>query len=259
MMKFGIVDLQGGLGNQIFQLAYALYLKSLNMKVCVDTHFYNLENTFPRDLEIEPELLNLKQINFKNNKAFFWLNSYFLENNSFETKDFKIVNRFVGYYQDLQYLEFSKEVLIDKLKLNHDNFNENIAIHIRKTDYKVINQELDNKYYKTAIDNFLKISKDVKFDIFTDSNKLELNPKIFRNIENIFYPNQNESPLDVLKKLTTYKSFIIANSSFSAIAAFLSTSKNKEVYYPDPWFRDSEIQLKNIPSSWIPIANFDPQ
>ena len=75
-----------------------------------------------------------------------------------------------------------------------------IAIHIRKTDYKVINQELITSITRLLLTTF-KISKDVKFDIFTDSNKLELNPKIFRNIENIFYPNQNESPLDVLKNL----------------------------------------------------------
>jgi len=61
-------------------------------------------------------------------------------------------------------------VLIDKLKLDHNDYNENIAIHIRKTDYKVINQELNTKYYKTAIDSFLKTSKDVKFDIYGIKN-----------------------------------------------------------------------------------------
>ena len=258
-MKFGIVDLKGGLGNQIFQLAFALYLKSLGIKVCVDSHFYYLENTFPRDLEVEPKLFNLKKINFKNNRIFFLLNSYFLENNTFDINDFRIVNRFVGYYQDLQYLEFSKEVLRKKLNLDYGNLNNNIAIHIRKTDYKTINQELNLDYYKAAIDNCLQVSKNARFDIFTDAKKLELNPKIFRNIDNIFYPKQNEAPLNVLKKLTGYRSFIIANSSFSAIAAFLSTSNSKKVFYPDPWFRNSEIQLKSIPSNWIPISNSDSQ
>ena len=40
MKQYAIVDLKGGLGNQIFQIAYALYLQSLGIKAVVDTHFF---------------------------------------------------------------------------------------------------------------------------------------------------------------------------------------------------------------------------
>ena len=40
MKQYAIVDLKGGLGNQIFQIAYALHLQSLGIKAVVDTHFF---------------------------------------------------------------------------------------------------------------------------------------------------------------------------------------------------------------------------
>ena len=54
--------------------------------------------------------------------------------------------------------------------------------------------------------------------------------------------------------MLNYKYYITANSSFSAIAAF-SEIDNKIVTYPDPWWRNSEIKLINIPPDWIGIQN----
>ena len=52
-----------------------------------------------------------------------------------------------------------------------------------------------------------------------------------------------------------YKNFIIANSSYSLIAAYLSLSNEKKVVYPEPWFKNSNIYINNIPKSWIPEKN----
>jgi hypothetical protein len=153
-------------------------------------------------------------------------------------------------------LEKSKPFLKDKLNLTSNNQNNNVAaLHIRKTDYKLINQELSDIYYAKAINELLKINNDLQFDIFTDDINLSLNKKVFKNIKNLYKPIQGEESIKILRKMLNYKYYITANSSFSSIAAFLSEIENKVVIYPDPWWRNSEISLINIPSNWISIQN----
>ena len=46
MKKNAIVNLQGGLGNQIFQIAFALELMSHNIRTFCDIHFYDSNMQF---------------------------------------------------------------------------------------------------------------------------------------------------------------------------------------------------------------------
>lgn len=71
MQPISIVDIKGGLGNQIFQFSYALYLRDLGHKVFTDTKFFDQDNPFPRKLEIRPSEFNFKNVKFKNNRIFF--------------------------------------------------------------------------------------------------------------------------------------------------------------------------------------------
>ena len=238
MKKIGIVDLKGGFGNQIFQVAYALFLKNHGLNVYIDKRFFKLDHPFPRNLEINPNEFGFKQIEFKNNRLFFLLNTFFEEQESFELNDLRLFNRFVGYYQDFKFIELSRNVLSSNLGIYKNELNKNIvAIHLRKTDYLTINQVLSDKYYQNAIEHILKIN-------------------IFRNIHKIYFPTKDETPIKVFQKLSNYQTYIIANSSFSALAAYLSKFDNKNVYYPEPWFRKSNIQLKGIPNNWNAIKNY---
>ena len=257
MKKLALVNLKGGLGNQIFQLSFANYLKYCDFNVVIDTSFYENTHQFPRKLEIDIKETGFKQIKIKSDLMFKINKSVYAEDDTFEIQNLKSYNRFVGYYQNLKYLKFSKNFLNTNLKLKSDKFySENIAaIHIRKTDYSLIDQELTELYYKNAIDELTKIDKNIKLDIYSDDPKLKLNFSIFKNINNIFLPNIDEKPLSVLIKMLNYKNYVIANSSFSAIAAYLSDYDDKVVFYPDPWWRNSNIKLLNIPTNWNCIRN----
>lgn len=256
MKKIGLVDLKGGFGNQIFQIAFALFLKDYGLNVFIDKRFFKLEHPFPRNLEVDPNIFGFKKIEFKNNRIFFLLNTFFEEQDSFELSDLRLFNRFTGYYQDLKFIESSKTILSEKLGVyNNKSSNGLAAIHLRKTDYEIINQLLSDKYYEYAINSMLEINNDMKFDIYTDSNELIIDKNIFKNINNIYYPKTNETAIEVFQNLSNYQNYIIANSSFSALAAYLSKYENKTIFYPDPWFRQSIIQLKGIPKSWNPIKN----
>lgn len=254
MIKYSIVDIKGGLGNQIFQIAYAMHLRKLGHKVFTDVRFFDLENQFPRSLEINPEEFGFTNIKFKNNKIFLKLNTFFYEDFSFSTKNFKWANRFVGYYQNVQYLDSCKDEFRKILKIDQDTTNKNtIAVHIRKTDYSTIQQELSKNYYTKALNLFEDHSL---IDIFTDENHLPFKDLFSKkNINNIYTNNNKTKPVEALQKLSTYSNYIIANSSFSLIASILSAKSNKKVIYPSPWFRKSDIHIVNIPTDWISIFN----
>lgn len=101
----------------------------------------------------------------------------------------------------------------------------------------------------------LTINKNLKFDIFTDDENIVLDENIFKNTNKIYTPIIDQNSTEVLKAMINYKYYIIANSSFSAIAVFLSTLNYKVVFYPDPWWRNSAVKLTGIPSSWIKVKN----
>ncbi len=256
MNKFALVNLKGGLGNQIFQISFAEYLKSLGFNVFLDTSFFYSNHEFPRELEIEPGELGFVKLKLKSNAIFNINKSMFWEDDSFDIADLKTINRFVGYYQNIKYLEHSKNFLQKNLRLVSDNLNENtVAVHIRKTDYKIINQELSDKYYELAINKFLKINNDIKLDIFTDDKDLILDTKVFKNINKIYRPVSSIKSIDVLRKMLNYKYYITANSSFSCIAAYLSEFQDKVIFYPKPWWKNSVIEVTNIPKDWQSIVN----
>lgn len=256
MKKNAIVNLQGGLGNQIFQIAFALELKSRNIRTLCDIHFYDSNMRFPRNLELNPKEFGINTVRYKNNKLFSMMNSLFQEIDSFNFDDLKYFNRFVGYYQDFMILDKHKESIKNILNLYNPQHNkELVAIHIRQNDYKEINQDLADSYYKKSIDELLNSNKNFVFDIFTDDVNFVPNSKIFKNLNHVFYPDKKTKPLEVFSDMCRYRHYIIANSSFSALAAYLSNSDQKVVVYPDPWWKFSEIQIRNIPLSWIPIPN----
>ena len=256
MKKNAIVNIKGGLGNQIFQIAFALDLESRNIRTICDTHFYDSNMQFPRSLELDPKAFGMSIIKFKNNKLFSIMNSIFQELDTFDFDDLKYLNRFVGYYQDFMILEKHKKLIKNVLGLNNpQHSNELVAIHIRQNDYKEINQDLSDSYYKKSIDDLLKLNKNLLFDVFTDDKNFVPNSNIFKRLNHVYYPDKNIKPIEVFRDMCRYKNYIIANSSFSALAAYLSGSDDKTVFYPNPWWRSSEIQIRNVPASWIPVIN----
>ena len=70
MRKLALVDLKGGLGNQIFQISFANYLNSLGFNTFLDTSFFYSNHKFPRRLEVDISQLGFKKTNLKSNFIF---------------------------------------------------------------------------------------------------------------------------------------------------------------------------------------------
>ena len=127
MRKFAIVEIKGGLGNQIFQYSFAKYLENIGFKVLYNLNFFksskNSNNVTERDFllneltceidEVSSALQQLSDklnylINSKKIKKFFpfinkYIYKYFKEKDydkNLEYKDYAIINNFDGYWQN---------------------------------------------------------------------------------------------------------------------------------------------------------------
>ena len=278
-----LVDLMGGLGNQIFQLNFGNYLKKEGFNVYINLEWFNSnifnDGTTRRSLILNPldfELENANKFilnkfsffeNLQNNKIVNKLkfpilkNTYKLHNGHFfEVENKKKYNRFSGYWQNQKYLKGQKNYLLNSLEKN-SLFNQNLnsptqktLIHIRKTDYLKLGEVLPESFYKNAINEVMKEDKKFKYDIFTDENTPSSYSDLYKNAENVFI-NSDENPLITLSKMMNYKNYIIANSTFSLLPAYLSYSSDSIVIYPEPWYKYSqytppvEISWKKIKTS----------
>ncbi len=256
MKKFALVDLKGGLGNQIFIFCFAHYLKSNNYYVALDAGFFKYNQQFPRELEIDLNRTNLKTLTFRNNRLFFFLNTWFEEVDDIKNLNTKLLNRFTGYYQDLNYLNKFKDEVFNMLGIKLEpRIKDSCMIHIRNGDYIDLGEDLKNSYYDLSINQITEQHPNLFFDIFTDNDNLKLDKNIYKRINNIYYPDRNSNSIDTLKKMMRYEHYIIANSTYSLIAAYLSAENNSKVFYPSPWWRNFDVKIINFPDNWIKIKN----
>lgn len=254
MKKYVIVDLKGGLGNQLFILSFAKKLESLGYEVILDISFYSQKHDFPRNIEVDINSFFNKIISSKSDKIFKTFNRRIEEVESLSSIQFKQFTRFKGYYNNSLFID--KNFLINQLELPSKKISNSLMIHIRRGDYKYLNVELSEEYFVNAIKKIENFSN-FQIDIFTDDFNFEIkNSKLnLFQINNIFYP-VTKSPIETLKLMTSYENFIISNSTFSFFAAFLGQNEDTKTFYPKPWTKNSLLyEIKNIPHSWVAIEN----
>lgn len=130
--------------------------------------------------------------------------------------------------------------------------NDYVAIHFRAGDYiddqNAYHPRCSKEYYKEAVKHF----PNGKFMIFSD-DRTEAG-KMFIDVCDFWFP-KTENYLTDFRLMKKCKSFIIANSSFSAMAAHLGEHPNKKVIAPKKWFGEiAGLETKDIYSKdWIVI------
>lgn len=123
---------------------------------------------------------------------------------------------------------------------------DRVAIHVRRGDY-VNNpfyiQLWETYYYEKATALFPK----EKFLVFSDD--IPYCKKIFGDMDCEF--SEGLSEVDDLNKMASCKSIIIANSSYSWWAAYISPYAEK-IVAPKQWFTDGITRI-DLPETWIKI------
>ncbi len=265
-----IVRILGGLGNQMFQYAYArsLYLKGYDVKLDISKFkTYKLHggyqlDKFKIDLEIADSIsILLGKIGLKPSIK---------EKSLLFNGDFKSLkgNEYVkGYFQTEKYFNEIRETLLSefvinqKLSINTQKMEQQIlatknscSLHIRRGDYisdkkaNKVHGTCDLAYYYKAIEFINKKIIDTTFYIFSDDipwtkEKLKINKVVFVDINSI--------PHEDMYLMSLCHHNITANSSFSWWGAWLNNNKKKTVIAPKNWFveKKNEVACEN----WIKL------
>lgn len=254
-----ISKIQGGLGNQLFQWAYGKYLSiKYDTELYLDTNFYynqigntlrNFElNKFPNLKYIEPNITEKPIIqlsdNFEYNEFIYDQNYHYYLN---------------GFWQSEKYFLDISDIIKKELLPNNDFFKKlkidtnenNVSLHIRRTDYITSNgfhpvQTIE--YYNNALEYIGDYEKLLIFsdDIEWCKNNLSFNKMLFI---------ENSDNVEDIWLMSLCKHNIIANSSFSWWGAWLNENPNKKVIAPKNWFgTQSNLNTDNIiPNNWIKI------
>lgn len=137
-----------------------------------------------------------------------------------------------GHFQSSRYFAHCLEEVRWQLRMKDElPQNERVAIHIRLGDYdNGYHPRLDARYYAPAIAMF----PDDKFLVFSD-DLVGASGRLINELGDHFdFATGNY--IEDFALMKRCKSFIIGNSSYSAMAAVLGEHPDKRVVAPRPWF-----------------------
>jgi hypothetical protein len=271
-----IVQIIGGLGNQMFQYAFYKSLQDKGIKVYADLsdfeqytlhNGYELERIFNLKVKKPSKfLLNLFRPNqskwiFRKLKRILNLKkAYRVEENEFCFDASFLSNKnhyYSGYWQSEGYfLNIADKIRYDfkfpeipgtenQTVLQQIINTESVAIHVRRGDYlknSLLGGICDLGYYDQAILSINSKIKDAQFFVFSDEMAWCRQNLNLKNATYIDWNKGSNSYLD-MQLMSNCKHNIIANSSFSWWGAWLNNNKAKIVVAPKKWINDSSSTL----------------
>ena len=267
------VKLCGGLGNQMFQYAFCLYLRSAQNKVRLNISDYRVHRHH-QGFELE-RVFGIKE-DYNREKSDWGINTNIWHIRLIQ-KLFRIeiVSRsecheviavtnvpykkicqnlfMVGYWQDYLYIEpiereLRRRFQFPSLTGKNEEFyckmkeRETVAIHVRRGDYLKIGgmgSICNYEYYKKAIRYMMEKIEQPTFIFFSDDP--EWCKEKFKNLEAWFVDwNKGENSYKDMQLMSLCKHNIIANSTFSWWGAWLNSSDEKLVVAPERWWPQIE-------------------
>lgn len=292
-MDIVIVRLMGGLGNQMFQYAFARNIANKNKaSLFFDTTFLdsNIEGIVKRnfDLDIfgiqkyninEKELLNYYRYgNNLQDKIFNFYNknikNKIIYNESPHDFDIKYLNvkantYLYGQWGSYKYFEsiadiikeeftiiLKNEIVIEHL-LDDIKKNNSVCLNVRRADF--VNNSfhvlLGMDYYNKAIEHINKEVENPFYYIFSDDIEwCKNNFSFLTNAVFVTHEYAGEKFSSYLYLMIQCKHYIIPNSTFAWWAAWLNNDQYKIVIAPNKWYTSYNFELKDlIPSTWITL------
>lgn len=288
-----IAQLQGGLGNQLFQYAAARALSHKQQRpLLLDQSWFNqtYEDVTPRELLLP--LLNTKGslisygIPIKRPKKAlrlaqkFWpIDPFiFVEQTPFrfdprlsKAPAFKQQNLYLmGYWQSYKYFESIKSSLLNEISpknaidshyqkyLGQIQSRSSTMVHVRRGDYvhlasaAKVHGFIGLEYYQQGMASIFEKHPDTHFFVFSDDLEWAK--------ENLPYPNQctfveslssSDAVIQELELMTHCQNHVIANSSLSWWAAWLSKNPTGSVICPNQWTTDTSMNWSDLlPNTW---------
>lgn len=279
------VFLSGGIGNRLFQLSFARFLRDeqkyevgvVQLEDSTKPTTLDIETVLDRSLEIRKKS-SLTKVSLKLIDPWRTLSPYFLWGRRY---DFRYVTQIpiselgklsssghiVGYFQDYNFVRNQLSSLVVELssylsvRCKTIETNPYEVIHVRGLDYRK-NQnsknigELSDMYYQSLLS---KKSEKIRFCLTDDLSYAQLK---LRNchVDFFFGPDELDA-LNSLNLLRNAKKIICANSTFSWWGGVLAVSNlNAKVVIPKPFFRSPNLNygrgldnplFSTEPSNWL--------
>lgn len=252
--------LEGGLGNQMFQIAATWALsKELNVGCCFNLNQTNIITQGHKASKYSNSLFKNLNIDCSSSITNYYKEPKFSYSEIPKVDHcmligvFQSEKYFVKYKKNLDEIFFIDQERINKIKNKLSTFSNGekiTSIHVRRGDY--LNKPnyhpvCSVSYYKKAIE----ISETNKFVIVSDDIKWCKENFVSDN----FLFSESSDELEDFYTIMSCDNHIIANSSFSWWGSYLSKSQNKKIISPSVWFGPNghqdtqDIYLE----SWIKI------
>ena len=243
-----VMFLNGGLGNQLFQIASAYSTAKAQNKEFV------VRNTLGTNHSPINYFENIfRKININNTIECEWFrepNKQFTER--LNLPYFKEDTMLFGFFQNENYFIHNRKEILDLFEIEplRENYldqkypeclNRGVFIHYRRGDY-LSNPDyniVNDGYYKRAIEKTLKKHPDTCFYIFSDDLEYCKSLDYLHALENaVFVDEDDVNSIYLMSKC--YYGGIGANSSFSWWGGWLNKNPDKIVVYPDKWLGDRD-------------------
>jgi len=244
-MTFITTKLSGRLGNNVFQICTAMahaWLNGVEYKIPSFTKSkYTKKNPFDNFPLLTPEDEAKIEVEYHDD-------GWHYKPIPFENKNMRIA----GYYQNLNYFDEYRKELIEAFNLPKEKIDA-VCVHVRRGDYARYPTKwpmLPKEYYDDSYLNSIRWLS-VPYHIFSDEDVR--NDKSFYCADEFFIAGD---PLEDWLRMTTYRYHIIANSTFSWTAAYLSGSDNVIAPHHSKWYGKDNQHIftgELIPSQWQQI------
>lgn len=274
-----VVELCGGLGNQLFCYAFGFsQAKKYNAELWIDTSLH--DSGLCRRLEILD--LNIqydKKISIQYSRNMFlrklgynWVRKK--QKTGWSTKTYKVEEAFLpyaeiplisdtyyrGYWQNYRFFDPYRDEIIKMIRPRYNVEHEyqdyrdkllstnSVAVHVRRGDYLKNGWDLSTDYYVAARNRIREWNRDIDVYIFSDD--VEYCRNFFREIfPDAVYPEYKtrNAAIDDLMLMASCQYMIIANSTYSWWAAYMNSRKDSMIVCPiyREWNRNF------YPNHWI--------
>jgi len=286
-----IVNVVGGLGNQLFQYAFGRRAAiTRGDRLLLDVSFYNRQTTNRAlrltQFNIDATLLHQQElaryspsgtwrrVRRRIHRLTGWRPVYDgvheMSNYSY-TPEILTQGKYpiyVGYWAHPGYIEPIAQAIraelafssppdaVNQQWLEHIAGRESVSLHVRRGDYLLernlaYHGVLPLSYYHSAIANITRYVKTPSFYLFSDDPQWVKENLILDYPVFVMEHNGDEQDYEDLRLMSACQHHIIANSTFSWWGAWLSEHAAKRVIAPERWNRDLSARGHIAPDDWI--------
>ncbi len=251
-------QLAGRLGNNFFQIAHLIaYAKMYDIPYYIPEYVTQGGNgRVPLTVSstgTKPTFTNIYNEPTKDvGSPFGGENPYFHHIDNIENVEF------AGFYQSFKYFDWCRQDILDAFKFPYERIDK-VSIHVRRTDYLMEQHAfpvLGLDFYGKAIEYFTTLGYK-EFIVFSDDIawcKEKFNRETFPEVES-FQFSEGRTEIEDLVLMSNCAHNIVANSSFSFIAAWLNQNKEKIVVCNADKHLFKTYNMDMVPAYFKPIGD----